>query len=210
MFLIFTFIIDCTEDSVNGRLLHKIRSKSEPSDVTIFANPVWKSIRKGVREDTISLKHINECLETVFRDLKCKSGVDIVGKCLTLRGFADDIVRLAKSTSKVPVPIKQEEPQGLTIKSKNSDSKWTRQQSRACNPRREGARSYVWKVKLWKNSKTSGISAKQSTCAMKWAVSWGRGPKQSGRPTTQSKTCWEKRNKQVERISYTLHSLLYA
>ncbi|MFH4977278.1 hypothetical protein AB6A40_003987 [Gnathostoma spinigerum] len=67
------------------------------TDINVFGSPIKIPIAKGVRQgDTISPKLFAACLESVFRKISWRGGVNINGDVLTHLRFADDIVILAK------------------------------------------------------------------------------------------------------------------
>ncbi|MFH4984705.1 hypothetical protein AB6A40_011414, partial [Gnathostoma spinigerum] len=69
------------------------------TDINIFGSPIKIPIAKGVRQgDTISPKLFAACLESVFRKISWRGGINIDGEVLTHLRFADDIVILANDT----------------------------------------------------------------------------------------------------------------
>ncbi|MFH4980997.1 hypothetical protein AB6A40_007706 [Gnathostoma spinigerum] len=62
------------------------------TDINVFGSPITIPIAKGVKQgDTISPKLFAACLESVFRKISWKGGVNIDGEVLTHLRFADDI-----------------------------------------------------------------------------------------------------------------------
>ncbi|MFH4973480.1 hypothetical protein AB6A40_000189 [Gnathostoma spinigerum] len=69
------------------------------TDINVFGSPIKIPIAKGVWQgDIISPKLFAACLESVFRKISWRGGVNIDGEALTHLRFADDIVVIANDT----------------------------------------------------------------------------------------------------------------
>ncbi|MFH4984918.1 hypothetical protein AB6A40_011627, partial [Gnathostoma spinigerum] len=94
------------------------------TDINVFCSPITIPIAKGVRQgDTISPKLFAACLESVFRKISWRGGVNIDGEVLTHLRFAYDIVILANDTQTAQEMLLQSNEESKAVGLKLSISK---------------------------------------------------------------------------------------
>ena len=119
------------EQGINTNYIKLLKEANSgcTTDITLFDTPIRIPVTKGVKQgDTISPKLFTACLETVFRKLSWKSGIDVNGEQLNHLRFADDVVLIANNTRKLQKMLREldAESRKVGLKLNRSKTKYMR------------------------------------------------------------------------------------